>query len=118
MVQRGRPPLYLVQGRPFACGDGPESTLISEVVISGKTATYSRYDGEPETTWMLHFERDGARLSLEANRDDLASLVAMAESVVTIAPSPSRALTLAQLTGQVVKTVGADTVVGELGRAT
>lgn len=88
--------------------------MIADLVVAGEPARYVTYDSETQTFWRLLFERDGARLDLEASFDDLAVLVAMAESVVPITPSPGRALQFTQLTGQVIKTVGADVVVVNL----
>jgi endonuclease YncB( thermonuclease family) len=104
--------LKLVQGQPYGCGEGPEWTLIAEVVVAGRPAAYSAYEGRGAAggAWALDFERDGLRLSLEASFDDRSALVALAESAVAVAPSPGRALRVTRLAGQVVRTVAADTV--------
>ncbi|HSJ73945.1 MAG TPA: hypothetical protein VK904_06480, partial [Miltoncostaeaceae bacterium] len=109
--------LQLVQGRPYGCDEGPEWTLISEVVVAGRPAAYSAYGGGGAAggAWALDFERDGLRLSLAASFDDRAALVALAESAVVVAPSPGRALRLTRLAGQVVRTVAADTVIVSSG---
>jgi endonuclease YncB( thermonuclease family) len=109
--------LKLVQGQPYGCGEGPEWTLISEVVVAGRPAAYSAYEGGGAAggAWALDFERDGLRLSLEASFDDRAALVALAESAVVVTPSPGRALRLTRLAGQVVRTVAADTVIVSSG---
>ncbi|HEX2508482.1 MAG TPA: thermonuclease family protein [Miltoncostaeaceae bacterium] len=105
--------LKLVQGQPYGCGEGARWTLISEVVVAGRPAAYSAYEGGGGAggAWALDFERDGLRLSLEASFDDRAALVALAESAVVVAPRPGRALRLTRLAGQVVRTVAADTVI-------
>ncbi len=109
--------LKLVQGQPYGCGEGPRWTLISEVVVAGRPAAYSAYEGggTPGGAWALDFERDGSRLSLEASFDDRAALVALAESAVVVAPAPGRALRLTRLAGQVVRVVAADTVMVSSG---
>jgi endonuclease YncB( thermonuclease family) len=103
--------LRLVQGRPYGCGNGPESTLVASVAVDGAPASYWSQGDETPVRWSLDFERDGMRLSLTANFDDQAALVALAEGAVAVAPSRRRALDLTRLSGQVIRTVGADTVI-------
>jgi endonuclease YncB( thermonuclease family) len=109
--------LKLVQGQPYACGEGPEWTLISELVVAGRPAAYSAYEGGGAAggAWALDFERDGLRLSLEASFDDRAALVGLAERALLVTPSPGRGRRMARLAGQVVRTVAADTVIVSSG---
>lgn len=103
--------LALAQGRPFPCGNPPESTLLARLAVRGAPAEYFTYDSGAGSAWALTFESQGARLALDASFDDAAALVAIAESIVPIVPTLDSAVSVTELTGRVVKTVGADTVV-------
>ena len=103
--------LRLVQGRPYGCGNGPDSTLVASIAVDGAPASCWSQGDETPVRWSLDFERDGMRLSLTASFDDQAALVALAEGAVAVAPSRRRALNVTHLTGQVIRIAGADTVV-------